>query len=264
MASLKQSERSRLPDGAFAYIDSRGRRLLPIHDEPRVRNALARFDRVTFEDEAARNRARLRLLKAARKYGIVPDGFVAGQLEPQRKLPTGTVTFLMCDIAGSTALLARLGDGYSGLLSVVRRILRGSVRKAGGYEVDARADEFFAAFATAELALRAALGAQAALRDQAWPDGASLSVRMGIHTGRPTLEAAGYVGLAVHTVARICALAEGGQILASRVAVNAAGESIAGWIELDSIGEQRLRGLPQPIELLRVIEPSGEASFDVS
>src|SRR5438034_11594674 len=83
MPRLKTSKRSRLPDRAFAYIDSRGRRRLPVHDKAHVRNALARFNQVAFEDDAARERARKRLLSAAKKYGIVPIGFVTGQLRSQ-------------------------------------------------------------------------------------------------------------------------------------------------------------------------------------
>src|ERR671922_798808 len=118
MARLTAKERAQLPDSAFAYIDSKGRRLLPINDEAHVRNALARFGQVAFEDEAARERARKRLLNAAKKYGIVPVGFITGQLRSERRdgeiqarstdvstLPTGFVTFLLTDIADSTGLL---------------------------------------------------------------------------------------------------------------------------------------------------------------
>src|SRR5438132_11643817 len=85
MAKLSATERARLPDRAFAYIDSRGRRRLPIHDEAHVRNALGRFGRVAFEDDAAMERARTRLLNAAKKHGIVPVGFITGQLQSERK-----------------------------------------------------------------------------------------------------------------------------------------------------------------------------------
>lgn len=81
MSQLDSRKRAKLPASAFAYVDSKGRRRLPIHDEPHVRNALARFNQVAFEDEVARERARKKLLVAARKYGIVPIGFVTGQLE---------------------------------------------------------------------------------------------------------------------------------------------------------------------------------------
>jgi class 3 adenylate cyclase len=85
MAPLSERARARLPDSAFAYIDSRGTRRLPINDEAHVRNALSRFNQVRFENEAARDRARARLLKAAKKYRIVPVGFVTGQLQSQSR-----------------------------------------------------------------------------------------------------------------------------------------------------------------------------------
>jgi len=85
MPRLKASERDRLPDSAFAYIDTRGRRRLPINDAPHVRSAFARFEQVAFEDDATRERARQRLLKAAKKFGIMPVGFITGQLRSERR-----------------------------------------------------------------------------------------------------------------------------------------------------------------------------------
>ena len=131
MPSLSAKERAQLPDSAFAYIDSGGQRRLPIHDPAHVRNALARFSQVAFEDEEARDRARSRLLRAAKKHGIMPIGFISAQLQPQRKLPKGHVTFLLTDIEGSTELLARLDDGYGALLTDVRRLVRAAIRSTG-------------------------------------------------------------------------------------------------------------------------------------
>src|SRR5919198_6712346 len=88
MSRLKSSKRAGLPDKAFAYVDSRGRRRLPIHDKAHVRNALARFNQVAFDDDAARERARKRLLNAAKKYRIVPVGFITGQLQAERRHAT--------------------------------------------------------------------------------------------------------------------------------------------------------------------------------
>src|SRR6266478_5704122 len=85
MSQLNSKKRAQLPRSAFAYVDSKGRRRLPINDEPHVRNALARFNQVAFEDDAARERARKRLLSAAKKYGIVPIGFMTGQLRSERR-----------------------------------------------------------------------------------------------------------------------------------------------------------------------------------
>src|SRR5438034_4675089 len=173
MPRLKTSKRSRLPDRAFAYIDSRGRRRLPVHDKAHVRNALARFNQVAFEDDAARERARTRLLNAAKKYRIVPVGFITGQLQSERQqipagLPQGFVTLLMTDIEGSTVLLRELGDRYGALLKSVRAVLRRAVQRSRGREIDARADEFFAVFAQPTAALEAAVAMQRELGSRAW------------------------------------------------------------------------------------------------
>ncbi len=199
MPPLSTKQRANLPDTAFAYIDSRGRRRLPINDAAHVRNALARFNQVVFEDEAARDAARTRLLRAAKRHGVVPIGFVSAQLQPHRKLPRGQVTFVLTDIEGSTELLARLDDRYPKLISAVRRAMRVAVRQAGGHEVDARADDLFAVFESAPAALEAALAIQRAMRSGPWPGGVDVRVRIGVHAGRPTLTETGYVGLSVHT-----------------------------------------------------------------
>jgi class 3 adenylate cyclase len=64
-------------------------------------------------------------------------------------------------------------------------------------------DAFFVAFARATDAVSAAMAAQHALAAHPWPDGVSVRVRMGLHTGEPQLSAEGYVGLDVHRAARI-------------------------------------------------------------
>ena len=215
MPALDAKQRASLPDSAFAYIDSRGKRRLPINDAAHIRNALARFNQVVFEDDAARDNARMRLLRAAQKHGVVPMGFVRAQLQPQRRLPKGQVTFLLIDIEGSTALLARVGDRYSSLISQVRRATRAAIRRAGGREVDARADDLFAVFEEAPAALEAALAIQRAIKAGPWPKGIDVRVRIGVHSGRPTLTETGYVGLSVHAAARISYAAHGGQIVIS-------------------------------------------------
>jgi class 3 adenylate cyclase len=257
MATLDAKRRRQLLDSAFAYIDSAGRRRLPINDEAHVRNALARFDQVHFEDEAARDRARTRLLRAAKRYGIVPIGFVTGQLRPggSRRLPTGTVTFLLADVEGSTALLARLGDRYGPLLLDVRRLIRRTVRRVGGHEIDARGDEYFAAFAHAPDALEAAIAIQRRLAVQVWPDDATVMVRIGVHTGRPVLTETGYVGLAVHAVARIAAIGAGGQTVVSAASVATLGPGTLSGARLVEIGPTKLRGIPDR-EVLYLVELS--------
>lgn len=261
MPRLGVKARAELPDSAFAYVDSRGRRRMPIHDESHVRNALARFGQVSFEDDGARDRARTRLLRAATKHGIVPIGFVSTQLRPQLKLPKGHVTFLLTDIESSTELLARLEDGYGPLLIEVRRLLRATVRRSGGREVDARADEMFAVFERAPAALEAALAIQRAVATRMWPSGADVRLRIGLHRGRPTLTETGYIGLAVHTAARVCSAAHGGQIVLSAAARDASMESLAQGVGIRSLGSWRLHGLPEPVDLFQVEAADLPADF---
>jgi class 3 adenylate cyclase len=250
--ALSASERAKLPDRAFAYIDSTGRRRLPIHDAAHVRNALARFGQVSFEDEEARDRARARLLRAATRHGIVPIGFISAELHPERKLPRGHVTFMLTDLERSTELLGRLDEGYAPLIAEMRRLVRGKVRQAGGREVDARADEHFAVFESSSAALEAALAIQRAIRDGAWPAGSNVRLRIGLHRGRPTLTPTGYVGLAVHAAARICFSAHGGQIVVSSAVHSAVSDGLPDGVSLRGLGGWRFQGLHEPIELFQL------------
>ncbi len=262
MARLDGAKRAELPNSAFAYIDSGGRRRLPIHDAAHVRNALARFNQVKFEDDRARERARTRLLSAAKKYGIVPVGFITGQLQSEREvgaqrarepvqLPAGFVTMLMTDIEASTALVHRLGDGYREVINDVWALLSDAAVATGGLVVETRADEFFGVFERPESALDAAVSIQRELRGRSWVDGLEVRVRVGIHSGTPTVHNANYIGMSVHTAARVCAAAHGGQVLVTGSTREAARGSLNG-VRFRTIGEYQLRGLPDPVPLFQV------------
>jgi class 3 adenylate cyclase len=257
VATLTAKQRAQLPDRAFAYVDSEGKRRLPIHDAAHVRNALARFNQVAFEDDAARDRARNRLLNAAKKHGIMPIGFINAQLEPQRRLPAGQVTFLLADIEGSTDLLQRLGDDYATLLAGVRQVVRAGVRSARGHQVSARGDDVFAVFEDAGAALEAAIEIQRRMQSQEWPAKAECRLRIGLHRGRPKLTDTGYVGISVHAAARICFSGHGGQIVMSAAVASA----LPGDVELKPLGSWRFRGLPEPIEMLQVVAPDLPTDF---
>jgi class 3 adenylate cyclase len=104
------------------------------------------------------------------------------------RLPTGTVTFLFTDIEGSTRLLEELGDRYSAVLAEHHRLLRDVFQRHGGVEVTTLGDGFFVAFTNASAAVAAAAEAQRKLV------GEPVRVRMGLHTGEPSLTEEGYVG----------------------------------------------------------------------
>ncbi len=128
----------------------------------------------------------------------------------RQDLPRGTVTFLFTDIEGSTRLLRQLGpERYAEALAGHRRLLRNAFVAQGGVEVDTQGDAFFVAFPTAAGAAASARVGQRALAS------GPIAVRMGLHTGTPTVAAEGYVGIDVHRGARVAALAHGGQVIVS-------------------------------------------------
>ena len=158
-------------------------------------------------------------------------------------LPTGTVTFVFTDIEGSTRLLQQLGDAYADVTRDHRRIVRETFSANGGAEVDTQGDAFFYSFGRARDAVRAAVAAQRALEAHEWPDGAAVRVRMGLHTGEPTVGDEGYLGLDVVRAARICSAGHGGQILLSETTRSLIGNDLPEGASVLDLGEAKLKDI---------------------
>jgi len=181
----------------------------------------------------------------------------------QRDLPTGTVTLLFTDIEGSTRLSQRLGDArYRALLEEHRRILRAAVEEHGGREFGTEGDALFTVFVSASQAVAAAAAAQRGLEAHSWPDDARISVRMGLHTGEVAREGdGGYVGIALHRVARIAAAGHGGQVLLSRATRVVAGEALPAGIGVRDLGEHHLKDFDAPEPLFQLTAEDLPADF---
>ena len=156
-------------------------------------------------------------------------------------LPGGTVTFLFSDVEGSTRLLEQLGDRYGDVHREHRRILREQLTDAGGSEVDTQGDAFFFSFERARDAVSGAVAAQRELSTHSWPDGVDVKVRMGLHTGEPTVGEEGYLGMDVVRAARICSAGHGGQILLSETTRALVGNSIPEGTAVRDLGEANLK-----------------------
>jgi DNA-binding SARP family transcriptional activator/class 3 adenylate cyclase len=172
-------------------------------------------------------------------------------------LPHGTVTFLFTDIEGSTRLLRQVRDRYPALLADHQQLLRLAATAYGGREVDTHGDAFFFVFARAHDAVEAAVDAQLRLATHTWPDGADVRVRMGVHTGEPAHSGERYVGLSVHRAARVCAAANGGQILVSSVTRGLVEEDLTPELSLRDLGLRSLKDFDAPERLFEV-EVSGQ------
>jgi DNA-binding NarL/FixJ family response regulator/class 3 adenylate cyclase len=168
---------------------------------------------------------------------------------------TRTATFLFTDIEGSTSLVEAHGDKWAEALGDHRRIMRRVCAQHDGDEVRTTGDGYFAEFAHATDAVKAAVAAQIALRANPWPVGLELQVRMGLHTGEVEVDGGELVGFAVHEAARVCAAAHGGQILLSGETHDA--------VEIDCVhlGQFPLRGVSANVDLYQVLDPQLPNSF---
>jgi class 3 adenylate cyclase len=164
------------------------------------------------------------------------------------QLPVGTVTFLFTDIEGSTRLMQRVGDDWPAVIGDHNRIFRETFEATGGQEVDRQGDAFFAVFGRARHGIAAAALAQRRLADHTWPGGVEVRVRMGLHTGEPTVGEEGYLGLDVVRAARIAAAARGGQVLLSQTTAALVGAEVDG-IEVRDVGKHELKDIDVPEHL---------------
>jgi DNA-binding SARP family transcriptional activator/class 3 adenylate cyclase len=172
----------------------------------------------------------------------------------QTELPAGTVTLLMSDIEGSTRLLQRLHRDYAHLLAEHARIVRAAAARSAGREVDTQGDAFFFAFPAARDAVAAAAAIQRGLAAGEWPEGVTVRVRIGLHTGEPDVaDGRRYVGLDVHRVARMCAAAHGGQVVMSDLAARLVMDELPDGLSLRELGEVRLKDLDRPERLMQLV-----------
>ena len=170
-------------------------------------------------------------------------------------LPSGTVTFVFSDIEGSTALLKQLGDDrYAEVLRTHRRIMRETFGAHHGQEIDTQGDAFFYSFPRARDAVAAAVEVQRAHEHEAWPEGVSVRLRLGLHTGEPAVGDEGYTGLDVVRASRIAAVGRGGQVLLSETTRAIVAGDLPEGVELRALGDQRLRDIdrPEPLHELRI------------
>ena len=171
---------------------------------------------------------------------------------PEPATASGTVTFLFSDIEGSTRLLQDLGDAYRHLLSHHHALVREAIAAWQGRVIDTAGDGFFAAFPRARDAVGGAVAIQRAIAAAEWPGGRTVAVRIGLHTGEPTLSAEGYVGLDVHRAARIGAAAAGGQVLLSKTTRDLAGPDLPAGVAFRDLGSHRLKDLHEPEHLFQL------------
>jgi class 3 adenylate cyclase len=194
-------------------------------------------------------------LEAARatfeRLGAVPQLARTDALLAGPSTPTGSRevrTFMFTDIVGSTALVEAIGDeAWHDLLHWHDQALRRCIGDSGGEVVDHTGDGFFATFPDARAAVACATAIQRKLAEHRRDHGFAPRVRIGLHAAEATRVSGNYEGGGVHLAARIGALAEGGEVLASLDTI----EEIDGL----AVGEARevsLKGIAKPVRVAAI------------
>jgi predicted ATPase/class 3 adenylate cyclase len=178
-------------------------------------------------------------------------------------LPAGTVTFLLTDIEGSTRLWETVPEAMEEALERHNRLLTGVIEDHGGVVVTSRGegDSFFAVFPGAAAAVEAAGACQLRLAGEPWPAGASLRVRMALHTGEARVRGSDRVDHApINRCARVKAAGHGGQVLVTKTTRDLVG-ALRGGFGLKRLGEFRLRDLAEPELIYQLTHADLPAEF---
>jgi class 3 adenylate cyclase/tetratricopeptide (TPR) repeat protein len=174
---------------------------------------------------------------------------------------TDVLTVVFTDLVGSTELRASLGEEAADELQRAHdRVLIDAVHLHGGRVVKGTGDGIMAGFDGAADALAAAVAIQQDIDRLSRRSAAPLSVRVGVSVGDVTWEDADCFGVPVIEASRLCAAADGGQILTAEL-VPAMARGRGGY-EFVSVGSLDLKGLPEPVPAL-ALSWSGVAADDV-
>jgi class 3 adenylate cyclase len=145
-------------------------------------------------------------------------------------------TVLFTDIVGSTERALMLGDhAWKELLDRHYAIAREQLERFRGRQVVTTGDGLLATFDGPARAVRCAEAIVGGVRDL------GLEIRAGLHTGEIELDGLDVRGIAVHIGARIAALAEPGEVLASSTVRDLV---IGSGINFGDRGMQTLKGVP--------------------
>jgi predicted ATPase len=157
------------------------------------------------------------------------------------------VTFFFTDIEGSTRRWESDAAAMRAALLAHDTVLRTAIEEHGGFLFSHTGDGVVAAFASPMSAVKAAVAAQRTLE---------LPVRMGLATGEAELRDGDYFGAVLNRAARVMAAGHGGQVLLAESTA-----SLLSGVDLDDLGQRRLRDLSTPVHVFQVRAPGLRTDF---
>lgn len=162
------------------------------------------------------------------------------------KIPTGTITFLFSDIEGSTQRWEKDRETMQSAFTRQEEIMRAAMENHGGFVYKMIGDAFQVAFSSAPAALAAALEAQSRMQNEPWDGSGPIKVRIALHTGETEERGDDYVGPLLNRVARLMAVAHGGQVLLTSTTSELVKDVMPAGAWLIDLGTHRLKDLERP------------------
>src|SRR5262249_25305586 len=177
-------------------------------------------------------------------------------------LPSGTVTFLLTDLEGSTRMWEQDPEAMKTAMVRHDELLEKTIADNDGFVFSRMGDGMAAAFATARDAVSAAAAIRQALSNEKWCTAKPLRARIGLHTAHAVIvDDAGYESLPINRCARLMAAAHGGQVVVSDATEALVRDELPDAAELIALGEHRLRDLGRPMRIFELASDSGRENF---
>lgn len=176
--------------------------------------------------------------------------------------PSGTVTFLLTDLEGSTRLWEQDPEAMKAAMVRHDEILEKMIAANHGFVFARMGDGMATAFATARDAMVAAAAFQQALAAEPWGTARPLRARIGLHTDEAVIiDDTGYANLPINRCSRLMTAAHGGQTVVSGATEMLMRGQLPDGMELIDLGEHRLRDLGQPTRIFQLVREGDREEF---
>jgi predicted ATPase/class 3 adenylate cyclase len=175
--------------------------------------------------------------------------------------PSGTVTFLLTDLEGSTRMWEQDPDAMKAAMVRHDDLLEQAIAGNRGFVFARMGDGMAAAFGRVRDAISAADAIRSALADEPWDTPRPLRARIGLHTDEGVVVNDNYASQPVNRCSRLMTAAHGGQIIASGATEVLVRDQLPEGIGLIGLGEHRLRDLGQPVKIFQLIREGNREDF---
>ncbi len=178
--------------------------------------------------------------------------------------PSGTVTFLLTDLEGSTRMWEQDPDAMKAAMARHDELLEKAVGANGGYVFARMGDGMATSFPTARDAINAATAIQRSLANEPWQTPRRLRARIGLHTDEGVTfddDAGGYANLPINRCSRLMSAAHGGQIIISGTTEALVRDHLPRSMRLLDLGEHRLRDLSNATRVFQLSHDGDREEF---